>query len=292
MRLLTKLPVAVAVLLLLANKKASRLFQQAAAQSAPGFKTPKTRADQEMADIRLASAAGIPATGTAAELRALAPEKLFGDHSNSGPFVDGTLVRQLPLEAFAAARQRRVPLLLGSNSDEGSLVKVYPNGVPRLLAAMGDRAAGVRATYGAVAEDMPRFERELFGDAIFGAAVRRIAALHSTAAPVFLYRFDYVSASQRAQRPGAGHVSEVPYVFDTLSYWWHPSTDEDRAMAALMHSCWVSFARSGRPVCGEGWSAYDPMKDNTYVFKPGGAAMENGVRARQYDAIQAALYPQ
>lgn len=226
------------VLLLLASRQAAGLFKQAIAQSAPGFrKNPKTRPVQEAADVELAATAGVPATGTAAQLRALEPEKLFGNYFEAGPFIDGDLIREFPLEAAMTGRLRAIPLLIGSNSDEGSLVKVYPKAVPAILEAMGDDAAAVRAAYGQVAEDAPRFERELFGDVIFGAALRRIASLQSTTAPTYLYKFDYVSESQRAQRPGAGHVSEVPYVFDTLANWWHPSTDEDRAMAAQMHAC-------------------------------------------------------
>lgn len=281
------------VLLLAASRQAEGLFKQAIAQSAPGFrKNPKTRAAQEAADIELAAAAGVPASGTAAQLRALEPEKLFGNYFEAGPFIDGDIVREFPLEAAAAGHLRSIPLIIGSNSDEGSLAKVYPKAVPAILEAMGDDASTVRAAYGEVAEDTPRFERELFGDVIFGAALRRIAHLQSTAAPTYLYKFDYVSTSQRAQRPGAGHVSEVPYVFDTLANWWHPSTDEDRAMAKQMHACWVTFAKTGQPVCGEGdWLPYDRAKDNSFIFTAQGSRSHNGARARQFDAIQAALYP-
>lgn len=282
-----------AVLFLMTNATDRPLFQQAIAQSAPGYKRPKTRATQEANDIKLAEAAGVPVTGTAAQLRALAPEKLFGDYSDVGPFIDSELVRQFPLPAFEAKQARRIPLIIGSNSDEGSLVRVYPRSVPDMLNLLGDRATAIRAAYGEVSDDKPRFERQFFGDAVFGASSRHIANLHSAVAPSFLYQFDYLTASLRGQRPGAAHVSEVPYVFDTLANWPIPATDEDQAMATRVHACWVTFAKTGKPACeGEGaWPAYDPAKDNTFMFRIEGPRTEHGYRARQFDAIQTAVHP-
>jgi para-nitrobenzyl esterase len=140
--------------------------------------------------------------------------------------------------------------------------------------------------------DEAAFGRRLFGDAIFGAAARRIAASNAVSAPAFLYQFDYLTASLRGTRPGAAHVSEVPYVFDTLANWWQPPTDEDRSMATLVHSCWVTFAKLGHPECGArgSWSPYDPRDDNTFVITADGAHEQYGYRARQYDAIASALY--
>jgi para-nitrobenzyl esterase len=276
--------------LLTANTAA--LFQQAIVQSGPGYRSPKTQAEEESHDIRLAASAGVPESGTAAQLRALAPEKFFGDFYGAGPFIDGKLVRQFPLAIFDEGKARKMPLLIGSNSDEGSIASLYSRAVPEILAAMGDQAAGVRATYGDIGSDEAVFGRQLFGDAVFGAPSRRIAASNSGSAPTFLYAFDYLTESFRGKRPGAAHVSEVPYVFDTLSNWWAPPTDEDRAMATLVHSCWVTFAKLGHPECGARgtWSTYTPANDNTLVITADGVHEQYGYRARQYDAIASALY--
>jgi para-nitrobenzyl esterase len=268
-------------------------FQQAIAESGPGYRKPKTQAEEESQDIRLAASAGVPESGTAAQLRALEPEKLFGDYYAAGPFMDGRLVRQFPLAVFEQGTARRVPLMIGSNSDEGSIAGLYSRAVPEILAAMGDQAAQVRAAYGELGSDDAAFGRRLFGDAIFGASARRIAASNAVSAPTFLYQFDYLTASLRGKRPGAAHVSEVPYVFDTLSNWWSPPTEEDRAMATLVHSCWTTFAKLGHPECGArgSWSPYAAGNDNTLVITADGVHEQYGYRAREYDAIAAALYP-
>jgi para-nitrobenzyl esterase len=278
--------------LFLSTAATPSLFQQAIAESGPGYRKPKTEAEEQSHDIRLAATAGVSEQGSAAQLRALAPEKLFGDYYAAGPFIDGRLVRQFPLAVFEQGRARRVPMMIGSNSDEGSIAALYSRAVPEILAAMGDQAVQVRAAYEELGLDEAAFGRRLFGDAVFGAAARRIAASNAASAPVFLYQFDYLTASLRGKRPGAAHVSEVPYVFDTLSNWWLPPTAEDRAMATLVHSCWVTFAKLGHPECGArgSWSPYDAGNDNTFVMTADGAHEQYGYRARQYDAVASALY--
>ena len=70
---------------------------------------------------------------------------------------------------------------------------------------------------------------------------------------------------QRGKTRGASHGSEIPFVFDAWSKALArlPISDEDRSATRLMHSCWVSFARTGKPAC-EGapeWPAYTPAGD-------------------------------
>ena len=59
-------------------------------------------------------------------------------------------------------------------------------------------------------------------------------------------------------------------------------------MATLMHGCWVSFARTGKPCAG--WPAYDPKTDQLMAFGSPGGVVTN-FRKPQLDAQQAALLP-
>jgi para-nitrobenzyl esterase len=86
------------------------LFQQAIIESGPGYRKPKTQAEEQAHDIKLAESVGVPATGSARQLRALAPEKFFGDFYGAGPFIDGHLVRQFPLAVFEEGKAWRVAL--------------------------------------------------------------------------------------------------------------------------------------------------------------------------------------
>ncbi|MDP3299596.1 MAG: carboxylesterase family protein, partial [Phenylobacterium sp.] len=68
-------------------------------------------------------------------------------------------------------------------------------------------------------------------------------------------------------------------------------SDEDRAMARLMHGCWVAFAKTGRPACeDQAWPAYGPASDQLLEF-----GAETGVRQgfgkRQLDAVEQFALP-
>ena len=77
---------------------------------------------------------------------------------------------------------------------------------------------------------------------------QRVADLAEDGAPVFQYFFDYVPEALRERDPnGAPHAGELPFVFDTLgTYQLLPEgpTEEDQRVAALVHSCWVAFAKA------------------------------------------------
>jgi para-nitrobenzyl esterase len=88
----------------------------------------------------------------------------------------------------------------------------------------------------------------------------------------------------------AAHAAEIQYVFE---YWGRRTpmsmvSEDDKAMAALMHGCWVAFAKSGKPDCpsGETWPAYDPKSDALMEF-----GRQSGVRRAfrkpQLDATEA-----
>jgi carboxylesterase type B len=57
-----------------------------------------------------------------------------------------------------------------------------------------------------------------------------------------------------------------------------------------MHSCWVSFAKTGKPVCGTGdpaWPAYQPATDQLMTFDAAPSVVA-GYRKQQLDAQQTA----
>ena len=111
-----------------------------------------------------------------------------------------------------------------------------------------------------------------FTDGFAGAPARWIARHEAGGAPAWLYYFSYVREDARAGSPGAAHASEIPYVFD-----WPRAgpAAADRAMATLMHGCWVAFAKTGKPTCpsGQAWPAYTPEGDQLMEF-----GVDSGVR--------------
>jgi len=280
-----------AVLYLMTVARAKGLYARAIAQSAPAYMQVKTLRDAEARDVSLLQAAGLPRTITAGELRALAPERFFGDYAAAGPYIDNDLIVAAPLDVFAAGEESPAPLLIGSVGDEGSLMAAYPKAIDQIIEALADRGRAVRAAYDRQMTEAT-FRRELFGDAIFGAPLRSIAAHHARIAPTYLYRFEYVTPQLREQRPGAWHVSDVLYAFDTIAKWRLAPTSEDVAMAKLVHACWVGFVKGGPVNCppGHTWPPYDPRTDETLVFGDEGIRPVQHVRKSEYDAVKDALH--
>ncbi|MEP6968113.1 MAG: carboxylesterase family protein, partial [Pseudomonadota bacterium] len=237
------------VLDLLAIPSARGLFRAAIVQSGGGWSAPAALAEREAQGAALAGAVGLPgARATAAELRALPADALVAAQPAAmGPAVDGRLMTETSTQAFARGHALAVPLIIGSNSNEASL-----------MARLSGRPSS-------------DLGRALFNDGAFGAPARWIAARASAGAPAYLYYFSYVPERQRGIRPGTNHASEIPFVFDSLdaipgrTALIKPS---ERAEARLAHSCWVGFARTGRPICADGqaWPAYTPATDPLLEF--------------------------
>lgn len=249
------------VLVLMSAPAARGLFTKAVAESPGGGWNPLPGLDDaEAQGLRLAAKAGLSAEATATQLRSLPADRLLaGMEDDYGPVIDGRLLTESPAEAFARHHAADLPLILGSNSDEGSLMQgsaATLSGVP----------AETRAAYAAEAPTDQALGAALFADRFFNAPVRWFARQAAAGAPAWLYQFSYVRVSQRAKVPGAPHGSEIPYVFDS---WDRISSRAarlpaaDRAMTALVHSCWVAFARTGAPVCqgAPAWPAYTPERD-------------------------------
>ena len=206
-----------------------------------------------------------------------------------GPAVDGRLILESTPEAFAYGHYAHIPLIIGSNSFEASLMKSFGMSPAAALAAA---PASVKSAYADIADDQARSEA-IFTDGVMGAPARWIASKASRG-PAFLYHFAYVPESQRGSVPGAGHAAEIPFVFDSWKTLGAAGggvqpTANDIAATALMHSCWISFAKTGAPACqgGPAWPAYDAQHDQLMVFDSP-TRVETGFRRAHYEAQEAA----
>lgn len=279
-------------LLLMTAPLAQGLFARAIVESAPAWTPLETLTKREAQDDALIRSAGVPPDASLAQLRALPMAKLIGLNSfRGGPAIDGRLILESISEAFSYGHYAHVPLIIGSNSFEASLMKMM--GI-QPAAALAATPASLKGAYADIADDHARAET-LFTDGVMGAPARWIAA-KKTRGPSYLYHFAYVPEAQRGTVVGAGHAAEIPFVFDSwkslgpVGGGLNP-TAADLAITAELHGCWVSFAKSGSPACpgGPEWPAYDSRNAQVMVF--GAAArVENGFRAAHYDAQEAVQF--
>ena len=113
------------VSLLMASPLAHGLFQRAIGESGAYFVPPVATGSNEglflkgaeEQGVRLASDLGATSLET---LRNIEPERFLKDNNAPAhPIIDGYVVPEEPYAAYAAGRQNDVPILIGSNSDEG-----------------------------------------------------------------------------------------------------------------------------------------------------------------------------
>jgi para-nitrobenzyl esterase len=90
---------------------------------------------------------------------------------------------------------------------------------------------------------------------------------------------------------GAGHGSEVGYVFNNLdARWGNPeTTPEDKKVAELMNGYWVNFAKTGNPN-GEGlpnWPVYTKNEGEILDIQLDGEAVgKSDPRKARLDVIE------
>ena len=192
------------------------------------------------------------------------------------PVIDGDTLPAHPLAAIAAGSGADVPLLIGTNSEEFRFFLVPPGMIdaitPELL---GTVAAALGATSEVVALYQANRKGAKSGDVFSALLTDRFFRLPAIAvadarsggpAPTYFYEFAW------GHPPiGAGHVMEIPFVFDNLSASDAVSligTNAPKDLAADMHAAWIAFARGSDP----GWPAFDASRQ-VRVFDTGGGSV-------------------
>ena len=295
-----------AVLHLLTSPRAEGLFQKAIIESGGGHQIDRrldtARGPREsLTDQGIAWAKSVDANADAAALRALTAQQVLGDGQLSeglggvGPVIDGAWVPDDPGLRLGRGEFAKVPLLIGTNSYEASVLAAFGTDASRLIAALGVDVAALRTLYAGVADSDTAVANQAFGDATFVSGARHVArSVAQYDVPVYLYHFDYVLERRRGKVPGASHGVEIPYVFDTFDKL--PGivrmlpTQSDTAMATLMNRYWINFATSGDPNGANGaglprWPRYSPESDELLLLRP---TIETAARFRapQLDFFQ------
>ncbi|MEY9875075.1 para-nitrobenzyl esterase [Streptacidiphilus sp. MAP12-33] len=193
------------------------------------------------------------------------------------PVVDGSVLPATPLDAITAGAARRVPLLLGTNRDEGRMFTVLGSGpvgdlpeealVAVFAAFHADPGRALDAYRSVESDTSPAgLLAALMGERTFGAPTRRLAeAQAACGGAVWRYRFDWPSTAHDG-RLGACHSLELPFVFDNLTVrgverFTGPKPPQE--LADVMSCCWARFARSGDPGL---WPRYESGSRQVMLF--------------------------
>ena len=257
------------ILALMTTQRARGLFHKAIVQSGGGWLPAAPLKAAEAKGVAAATALGLT-DPDATVMREATAGQLTAVESSFGPVIDGRLLHRDPISSWARGEFADVPLMIGVNSGEDSLLN-YGGGLKRFGAMIKPNAALARL-YPEAGGDEEQLVRLGFRDFAFAGPARWIAG-RPRKAKAWLYAFDYIEEAKRETKTRADHAAEIFHVFETLDHrpdGSPPATGADRAVSAGMHARWVAFARDGSP--GADWPAYDRHADDWMVFDatPGG----------------------
>lgn len=281
---------AMSILDLLVSPLAEGLFQRAIAESGImldhgfGVATARTLEAAEAEGEAFTRLLGVDESGDAlAQMRAKTPEELLtaaGEYAEDlglmgqiltwMPNVDGYVLPDLPGLLWAAGECHEVPLLIGSNSDEGNLF------VAGMTVSEEEHEAQMRTIFGDFTDEALGLYPLESGAGIdsglsrmltevgFASTARLAArAMAEAGSPAYLYQFSRVPLIMRGL--GAFHAIEIPYVMGNTDLFSGMGiiSDADRELSETIMGYWTRFAASGDPN-GDGapdWPRYETASD-------------------------------
>jgi para-nitrobenzyl esterase len=222
-----------------------------------------------------------------AALRALSAEKLLEGSKAVmmppgnlfTPVVDGWVLPDDVMTIFEQGKQNIVPLVAGTNADEGSIF-FMKSPFDSVEAYRGF----LKGTYRTFADEMfamyPAKEpseilkaiRDVLADYRFVAPTRGLVReMNKAGSKTYLYHFTMTGLGPLAAL-GAFHTAEIVYVFNDIervkNTFKVPFEGKHQALANTMSAYWVQFAKTGNPN-KEGlpeWPAYHSTKDQYIEF--------------------------
>ncbi len=300
---------------LMASPLSKGLFHRAIAQSGTGFQQFQAidAAYERMSGFdagrQVAKMAGVSGADEIAALRQMSVDELRDIaldptiNATLHPQIDGYVLPQSSAQIFDAGRQAAVPLIVGSNADEGSVLYYMglapvdggpaeqPNTVAEwdalLEGQFGPAASEVDLAYGVDTDsDVVKAAEQLMGDSWFGRHAFYMAQKHSAAGhPSYLYMYERRPPSEN-QTIGASHALEISHVFGGFIPFW-PSDARDEELEDEMQSFWVHFAATGNPN-REGlpeWRAFADLEPYEMAFGHDQTGARRVAREARYRAM-------
>lgn len=287
--------------LLMASPLARGLFQRAIAQSGVGGFGPYRRWREPHAGRepltkigeRFAESQGLGnKSDIAAALRGLPWRTVakigsgIEDREGFDIVVDGVSLTDDPQRIFEQGRQNPVPFIAGFNSFEGNLSLVLPWTEQPPRAEVAARMNRLAPLYGRQPDDTAVWN-DLYGDVYFGAStLLLVREMERVRTPAWTYYFDYVRGRGRNSR-GAGHGSEVPFVFGSVLL----PGNRDREIIRVMQGHWIQFAKAGDPNRPgvPAWPCYTAAKPMTLVYGQESVRAERDWQQTRFDVLFEAI---
>jgi len=224
--------------------------------------------------------------------------------------VDGWVVPDRADDIFSARKQAKVPLLLGSLSNEGNQLFPLNNELTQAelisyaTTMMGETLAPeLLALYQDELEESPGLaQREILTDQFMAYGMRRWAAYQfNTGQPTYLYFMDHIPPAFRLYMPsepdlqlddgprsgGAYHSGDLAYVFGNTRKVGHDWRKDDHQLSDLISQYWTNFAKFGDPNANglPLWRQYDTKTHATQLLQIKPQSLD-GIRRDRIDLFE------
>ena len=243
---------------LLATPLADGLFHKAILQSGGWAITQqRTLADDEKEGLALSKRTDM----SIKQLRHLSATALLGlqrqnyERGYDDPPIDGWLLPKAPAELMQRDDLPTRPVLLGSNADESLMYLDNPT-LKDWQQAVASYAVQDKVWLEQKFSALPIVQRlNQLGSAVgfYCPTLATAEVLYQADNPAYVYRFDRIR--DNAQRIGAYHGAEIPYVFGTHADWL-PTNEKDWALTETMMDMWLRFAETGAPDQSQHWPTW------------------------------------
>jgi para-nitrobenzyl esterase len=197
--------------------------------------------------------------------RVLHPHEAPKNTPTSGwwsPVVDGVVLPEPVLTAFAAATQAHVPLMIGTTGSEFSYPGVTATPAVDSVITESDYESALQANFGASsvpsilalypAASYPSPQAAYIAtvtDAYFTCSTRRIARMiaPSQPEPVWRYLYNHTDTSGPSKQYGPGHFMDVPFWFFNFGAGQLSPDSAETALGQDMTTYLLQFAANGDP---------------------------------------------
>jgi len=182
------------------------------------------------------------------------------------------VLEQQPADAIASGIGAQIPILIGTNAEEGNLYlaprrELDSSSESDVRELAGRTHVNPDATVAELRTRQPNWtwgeiRSALLGDALFGAGTRRLIDAHRSQSAAELHEYRFIWRSEAlGGRLGAAHTVELPFVFDCLHEPTLGGPDgllgpqaPPQSLADELHGAWVRYAATGDP----GWARTAP----------------------------------
>lgn len=198
------------------------------------------------------------------------------------PIVGDDVLPLRPEQAVVKGSGSQVPLIVGSNEDEGTMFALLP--VPKIMPINDtlintyleqnypNTSSEIKEAYKEVPAELRPIK--MGGDATIWLPAVTIATAMPNSSPVYMYRFRWTSDYLKGSGLCSFHSLEIPFVFgnlqssDVVETLKGADEKETQALSQKMQQAWINFAHTGNPSNNEinDWTAYNTKTRTSMVF--------------------------